>query len=66
MNLEKLKEKRESLGLTQADMARGLKISIFTYQTWERGVSMPNSENKEKLKDFIAKQEESKEVKGVD
>ncbi len=54
MNLEKLKEIRKEKGLTQADMARGLKISIFTYQTWERGVSMPNQENRKKLEDFLA------------
>lgn len=54
MNIN-LKEFRKENGLTQADMARKLDISIGTYRNWEMEVVNPNEENKKKLEELIEK-----------
>jgi DNA-binding XRE family transcriptional regulator len=54
MNIN-LKEFRKENGLTQADMARKLDISIGTYRNWEMEVINPNEENKKKLEELIEK-----------
>lgn len=43
MNL-RLKERRESLGLTQQELAKKVGKSFRTIQSWERGESYPNAE----------------------
>lgn len=43
MNL-RLKERRESLGLTQQELAKKVGKSLRTIQSWERGESYPNAE----------------------
>lgn len=43
MNL-KLRKYRESLNLTQADLAKKIGKSFRTVQSWERGESYPNAE----------------------
>ena len=37
MTLQELKEKRQKLGLTQAELARQLNTPFRTYQDWELG-----------------------------
>lgn len=43
MNL-KLRKYRESLNMTQADLAKKIGKSFRTIQSWERGESYPNTE----------------------
>jgi transcriptional regulator with XRE-family HTH domain len=38
MKPEELKSRRESLGLTQALLARELDVDVITVSRWERGV----------------------------
>lgn len=40
----RLKERRESLGLTQQELAKKVGKSFRTIQSWERGESYPNAE----------------------
>ena len=51
--MDKLKEKRERLGLSQVEMAKLVGVHLNTYSLWERGAGQPNDENKEKLKDIL-------------
>ena len=44
-----LKERRKELELTQTELAIKVGVSLFTIQCWERGVTTPTPENKEKL-----------------
>ena len=47
--MEKLKEKREELGLSQTQIANLLDVHVNTYRLWEQGAGNPNEENKKKL-----------------
>ena len=47
--MEKLKEKREELGLSQTQIANLLDVHVNTYRLWEQGAGSPNEENKKKL-----------------
>ena len=49
MDLKHMKEKRKELELTQMDLAVKVGVSLMTIQLWERGITAPNPENKEKL-----------------
>ena len=40
----KIRERREALGLTQAELAKKVGKSFRTIQSWERGESYPNAE----------------------
>lgn len=51
--MEKLKEIRNKLGMTQVEVARAVGVSLSTYLLWERGVSNPNEENAKKLKEVL-------------
>ena len=46
--MEKLKELRKAKGLTQAEMAKLIGVSLSGYLLWERGVGEPNRKNYEK------------------
>ena len=48
--MENLKELRKAKGLTQAEMAKLIGVSLAGYLLWERGVGEPNRKNYEKLK----------------
>lgn len=48
--MEKLKELRKAKGLTQAEAAKLIGVSLAGYLLWERGVGKPNRENYEELK----------------
>ena len=47
--MEKLKEKRKELGLSQTQIANLLDVHVNTYRLWEQGAGNPNEENKKKL-----------------
>ena len=51
--MENLKEIRTEKGLTQADVARKVGVSLAGYLLWERGVGKPNEENMKKLKEVL-------------
>ena len=53
-----LKEFRKKWGLTQVYCARGVGVSLLTWNLWEKGVNMPNMANWEKLEKFLAFYEE--------
>lgn len=48
--MENLKELRKAKGLTQAQVAKIVGVSLAGYLLWERGVGKPNRENYEELK----------------
>jgi len=51
--MEKLKSIRKSLGKSQVDMALMFKVSLTTWQMWEKGVTTPNEENMAKLNELL-------------
>lgn len=51
--MENLKELRKAKGLTQAEMAKLVGVSLAGYLLWERGVGEPNRKNYEKLKEVL-------------
>ena len=51
--MDKLKEKREELGLSQTQIANLLDVHVNTYRLWEQGAGNPNDENKHKLEDAL-------------
>jgi DNA-binding XRE family transcriptional regulator len=55
--MNKLKENRLKLKLTQTDMAKAVGVSLNTYQLWEKGVSTPKPENEQKLKEVLGVKE---------
>lgn len=48
--MENLKEYRIKKGMTQADVAKAVGVSLTSYLLWEREVGNPNPENLEKLR----------------
>ena len=55
-----LRERRKALGLSQMELARLVGVSLLTIQTWERGVSEPKPENREKLEQVLNELEKRK------
>ncbi len=49
----KLKEKRESQGLSQSQLASSLGISRASYFNWESGKTKPNQNNLSKLSEIF-------------
>jgi len=64
MDFMKLADFRKQYGLSQVQVARAAKVSLTAYQNWERGTSEPNTENNERLLDFIEKTIKDSIVKG--
>ena len=63
MNLNDLKEIRKNLGVTQMGLAKKVGVSLLTIQLWERGITLPNPQNQEKLEGVLKELEsEKKEV----
>ena len=52
-HLTKLKEKRESQGLSQSQLASSLGISRASYFNWESGKTKPNQNNLSKLSEIF-------------
>lgn len=50
MDIKRLREIRESKGLTQVEMANLVGVSLNGYVRWEQGANKPNEENLKKLK----------------
>jgi len=51
--MDKLKSLRLEAGLTQMKLAAKVGVSLTTIRNWENGVSNPNDENMEKLKEVL-------------
>lgn len=60
MERNDLRKRRKALGLSQMGLARLVGVSLLTIQTWERGVSEPKPENKEKLEQVFTELEKRK------
>lgn len=58
MERNDLRKRRKALGLSQMELARLVGVSLLTIQTWERGVSEPKPENREKLEQVLNELEE--------
>lgn len=50
--MNKLKEKRESRGITQKELAGKMGITLRRYQTYEQGIREPSISFLKKLRDF--------------
>ena len=57
MKRNDLRKRRKALGLSQMKLARLVGVSLLTIQTWERGVSEPKPENREKLERVLSELE---------
>jgi len=53
MDLSKIKEKREKLGMSQYDLAKAVGVSPETIRRWEQGVTTPKEENLEALEQVL-------------
>ena len=51
--MDKLKELRKEKGLTQMDIAVKVGVSLTSVRMWEKGVSTPKPENKDKLEEVL-------------
>jgi len=50
MDGKQVKAKREKLGLTRAELARRIGVSIRTVESWEQGARIePNEENERRI-----------------
>ena len=58
MERNDLRRRRKALGLSQMELAKLVGVSLLTIQIWERGVSEPKPENKEKLEQVLNELEE--------
>lgn len=61
-DLNDLRKRRKALGLSQMELARLVGVSLLTIQTWERGVSEPKPENREKLERVLSELEKQHKV----
>lgn len=50
---EKLKQRRQELGLKQTEIAKKLEISKQSYFAWEKGVTQPTKNNLAKLEELL-------------
>ena len=57
MERNDLRERRKALGLSQMKLASLVGVSLLTVQLWERGVSEPRPENREKLEQVLSELE---------
>ena len=48
-----IKKLRKGKNLSQMDLAAKVGVSLVTIQLWEKGVTTPNPENMEKLKNAL-------------
>ena len=51
--MDKIKELRNEKDLTQMDLAVRVGVSTTTVRMWEKGVSEPKPENKDKLEEVL-------------
>lgn len=61
--MKNLKELRKAKGLTQAEMAKLIGVSLAGYLLWERGVGEPNRKNYEKLKEVLCIEDTDDELR---
>ena len=50
---ELLKSKRKEKNLKQIDCAIGCRVSVVSYQNWERGICEPKEENMDSICNFF-------------
>jgi transcriptional regulator with XRE-family HTH domain len=62
MERNDLRKRRKALGLSQMELARLVGVSLLTVQLWERGVSQPKPENREKLEQVLSELEGKRET----
>ena len=60
MERNDLRKRRKALGLSQMELAKLVGVSLLTIQMWERCVSEPKPENREKLEQVLAELEKRK------
>lgn len=53
MNNDRLKELRKESGSTQAEFAKKLGVSIYTYRNWEQGRNIPDTSMLVKIADLL-------------
>lgn len=53
MEAREVKAIRAKLGITQAELARRLKVSRRTVESWEWNLRSPGEENEQKINDLI-------------
>ena len=51
--MKNIKELREEKGYTQMDVAVKVGVSLTSIRMWEKGVTEPKPENKDKLKKVL-------------
>ena len=51
--MENIKQLREDKGYTQMDLAVKVGVSLTSVRMWEKGVSTPKPENKDKLEKVL-------------
>ena len=51
--MENIKQLRENKGYTQMDLAVKVGVSLTSVRMWEKGVSTPKPENKDKLEKVL-------------
>lgn len=61
--LMNLRARRKMLGISQIELASKVGVSLMAYQLWERGVSEPKEENKEKLERVLSQLEKEFDLK---
>jgi len=62
MERNDLRKRRKALGLSQMELARLVGVSLLTVQLWEREVSEPKPENREKLEQVLSELEGKRKV----
>ena len=51
--MDKLKERRQEMGLSQTEIANKLGVHVNTYRLWEQGAGKPNAENRKRIEDVL-------------
>jgi transcriptional regulator with XRE-family HTH domain len=51
--MQNLKNERRLRKLTQAQLAKALKVSLTTYQNWENGITEPRFEKLKELSKYL-------------
>ena len=58
--MEDLKSRRNTIGISQIELAKKIGVSTLTVQWWEYGVITPTSKNREKLEQALIELENEK------
>ena len=58
--MEDLKSRRNTIGISQIELAKKIGVSTLTVQWWEYGIITPTSKNREKLEQALIELENEK------